>query len=48
MALRCRPLTGRERDTGEVEVVGVAEQTVSPTLTLTLTLTLALALALTR
>ena len=29
VALRCRPLTGRERDTGEVEVVGVAEQTVS-------------------
>ena len=29
VALRCRPLTARERDTGEVEVVGVAEQTVS-------------------
>ena len=29
VALRCRPLSGRERDTGEVEVVGVQEQTVS-------------------
>ena len=29
VALRCRPLSGRERDTGEVEVVDVQEQTVS-------------------
>ena len=31
MALRCRPLSGRERETGEVAVVGVHEQTVSVT-----------------